>query len=114
MAECMFLNSLKNKEGTLSGFVDDRKLRGISTKVSDRIGTQSYLDRHLVQTNEMSLNRLKKSFEGEQNLTSQFCGNALIFENLIQNVILFVSEKLIILIDKIERRVNGRKIKLVS
>lgn len=44
----------------LSEFVADRKLRGISTKVSDRIGTQSYLDRHLVQTNKVSLNRLKK------------------------------------------------------
>lgn len=56
----MFLNRLENKEGMLSEFVADRKLRGISTKVSDRIGTQSYLDRHLVQTNKVSLNRLKK------------------------------------------------------
>lgn len=38
----------------------------------------------------------------------------MIFENLIQNVILFISEKLMILIDKIERRENERKIKLVS
>lgn len=34
-------SSFKNKEGMLSEFVDDRKLGGISTKVSDRVGIQS-------------------------------------------------------------------------
>lgn len=35
LAECIFKNNFKNKEGVLSEFVDDRKLSGISTKASD-------------------------------------------------------------------------------
>lgn len=68
-------------------YVNDRKLRRISTKMSDGIEIQSSLDRHLVKTSKMRFNGLKKTFEKEQNLTSQSCENTVIFENL--NSILF-------------------------
>lgn len=85
LAECVFKNSFKNRKACM--YVNDRKLRRIRTKVSDRIGIQSFLDRHLVKTSKMRFNRLKISFEKEQNLTSQSCENTVIFENL--NTILF-------------------------
>lgn len=51
----------------LTELVDDRKLSGISTKVSDRAGIPGYFDGQLVNTGKMRFNRLKKSFEEKQN-----------------------------------------------
>lgn len=51
----------------LSELVDDGKLSGISTKVSDRAGIPGYFDAQLVNTDKMIFNRLKKSFEQKQN-----------------------------------------------
>lgn len=68
-------------------YANDRKLRRISTEVSDRIGIQSFLDRHLGKSNKMRFNRLKITFEKEHNLTSHSRENTVIFGNL--NTILF-------------------------
>lgn len=50
--------ALKTKKASM--YVNDRKLRRISTKMSDRIEIQSSLDRHLVKTSKMRFNGLKK------------------------------------------------------